>query len=173
MNAITAKPAGCTNFKLRQLLRRVARLYDLEMAATGLKTTQYSLLSYIVKTGPIAPGQLAREMGMDASTLTRNLKPLLAQGLVQQGPGDNARQRRIELTPQGRARRQSAQTQWKAAQVKLNDLLGASRVNELHALIELFQYLQVLLAKSISKPYRYETSRDALDLLKIIGKLLR
>ena len=136
MSPITAKPAGCTNFKLRQLLRRVARLYDLEMATTGLKTTQYSLLSYLVKTGPIAPGQLAREMGMDASTLTRNLKPLLAQGLVQQGPGDNARQRRIELTPQGRARRQSAQTQWKAAQLKLNALLGASRINELHALID-------------------------------------
>ena len=60
MSPSTPKPAGCTNFKLRQLLRRVARLYDLELAATGLKTTQYSLLSALVKTGPIAPGQLAR-----------------------------------------------------------------------------------------------------------------
>ena len=136
MSPSTPKPAGCTNFKLRQLLRRVARLYDLELAATGLKTTQYSLLSALVKTGPIAPGQLAREIGMDASTLTRNLKPLLAQKLVQQGPGDNARQRRIELTPQGRARRQSAQAHWKVAQLKLNDLLGAHQVNELHALID-------------------------------------
>ena len=136
MSPSTPKPAGCTNFKLRQLLRRDARLYDLELAATGLKTTQYSLLSALVKTGPIAPGQLARELGMDASTLTRNLKPLLVQNLVQQGPGDNARQRRIELTPQGRARRQSAQAHWKAAQLKLNAVLGADRVNELHALID-------------------------------------
>jgi hypothetical protein len=45
-------------------------------------------------------------------------------------PNRRARLRR------GRARRQSAQTQWKAAQLKLNDLLGASRINELHALID-------------------------------------
>ena len=41
----TLKLQGCTNFKLRQLMRRVAHHYDLEMAGAGLKTTQYSLLS--------------------------------------------------------------------------------------------------------------------------------
>ena len=43
------KTLGCTNFKLRQLMRRVAQHYDLEIAGTGLKITQYSLLSHVLK----------------------------------------------------------------------------------------------------------------------------
>lgn len=69
--ATIAVPQGCTNFKLRQLMRRVANHYDVEMARCGLKTTQYSLLSHVLKLGPIRPGDLAAEMKMDASTLTQ------------------------------------------------------------------------------------------------------
>ncbi|RYY64032.1 MAG: MarR family transcriptional regulator, partial [Comamonadaceae bacterium] len=46
------KPRGCTNLKLRQLLRRVGQVYDAEVAQAGLKVTQYSLLSYVCKLGP-------------------------------------------------------------------------------------------------------------------------
>ena len=46
------KPQGCTNLKLRQLMRRVAAHYDAEVGKTGLKGTQYSLLSYVLKLGP-------------------------------------------------------------------------------------------------------------------------
>ena len=48
------KVQGCTNLKLRQLMRRVAHHYDLEMAKVGLKTTQYSLLTYVLGLGPMA-----------------------------------------------------------------------------------------------------------------------
>ena len=60
------KPQGCTNLKLRQLMRRVAQHYDAEVGKTGLKGTQYSLLSYVLKLGPIRPGDLAREMKIGA-----------------------------------------------------------------------------------------------------------
>ena len=50
------------------------------MAKIGLKTTQYSLLSQVLHRGPIRPGDLAKAMVLDASTLTRNLKPLVAAG---------------------------------------------------------------------------------------------
>ena len=64
---------GCTNLKLRQLTRRVSQLYDVELAQSGLKTTQYSLLSHIVKLGPIRPGDLAQAMKMEASYEGRKL----------------------------------------------------------------------------------------------------
>ena len=80
MNQQTLGPRGCTNFKLRQLLRGVARLYDAELALAGLKTTQYSLLSQLLSLGPIAPGALALQLGMDPSTLTRNVKVLIDLG---------------------------------------------------------------------------------------------
>ncbi|MDP1998494.1 MAG: MarR family transcriptional regulator, partial [Rhodoferax sp.] len=43
------KALGCTNLRLRQMMRRVAQHYDQEMAQAGLKTTQYSLLTYVLK----------------------------------------------------------------------------------------------------------------------------
>lgn len=73
-------PQGCTNLKLRQFMRRVSQYYDSEMAQVGLKTTQYSLLSYVDKLGPVRPGELADGLKMDASTLTRNLRPLVDAG---------------------------------------------------------------------------------------------
>ncbi len=67
------RPRGCTNLKLRQLARRVTQHYDVELGKAGLKTTQYSLLSYVLRLGPLRPGDLAQAMTLDASTLTRNL----------------------------------------------------------------------------------------------------
>jgi DNA-binding MarR family transcriptional regulator len=75
------KPEGCTNLKLRQLMRRVAQHYDAEVGKTGLKGTQYSLLSYVVKLGPIRAVDLAGAMRVSTSTLSRNLQPLVGIGL--------------------------------------------------------------------------------------------
>ena len=69
--APTVAPRGCTNLKLRQLSRAVTRHYDAYVASTGLKNTQYSLLSHVVLLGPIRPGDLAAQMRLDASTLTQ------------------------------------------------------------------------------------------------------
>ena len=134
--AATALPQGCTNFKLRQLMRRVAHHYDTEMAQCGLKTTQYSLLSHVLKLGPIRPGDLAVAMTMDASTLTRNLRPLVDAGWVTLEPGADARSRLVHITDTGRDKRVEAQRRWKAAQLALNDALGVERVLALHTLVD-------------------------------------
>lgn len=134
--AAPALPQGCTNFKLRQLMRRVAHHYDAEMAKCGLKTTQYSLLSHVLKLGPIRPGELAAAMKMDASTLTRNLRPLVDAGWATLEAGPDARSRLVHITEAGRAKRAEAQRRWKAAQLALNDTLGVARVAALHALVD-------------------------------------
>jgi DNA-binding MarR family transcriptional regulator len=130
------KPQGCTNLKLRQLMRRVARHYDAELGKTGLKTTQYSLLSYALKLGPIRPGDLAREMKMEPSTLTRNLRPLVDAGWLRLEAGADARSRLVSITDAGREKRQEAQRRWRAAQEGINAALGVPRVLALHALID-------------------------------------
>ena len=136
------QPQGCSNFKLRQLTRKVSQHYDLEMSKIGLKATQYSLLSHVLKLGPIRPGDLAHAMGMDASTLTRNMKPLVDAGWITVAAGSDARSRSVLLTESGRDKRREAQRRWKAAQQGLNDLLGVQRVMALHALID--ESLQLL-----------------------------
>ena len=129
------KPSGCTNLQLRQLMRRVAQHYDAEVGKTGLKGTQYSLLSYVVKLGPIRPGELAQAMMVDASTLTRNLKPLIDAGWVTLTAGSDGRSRLVSVTDTGRDKRTEAQRHWKIAQEQLNELLGIPRVLALHDLI--------------------------------------
>lgn len=129
-------PRGCTNFKLRQLVRRVSQRYDAELAQAGLKTTQYSLLSHVLKMGPVRPVDLAQAMTMDASTLSRNLKPLVAAGWLALGEGRDARSRLVSITPAGREKRVEAQRRWRMAQDGLNVTLGAARVGALHAFID-------------------------------------
>ena len=136
MPTANATPRGCTNFKLRQLTRRVSQHYDRVVGVCGLKTTQYSLLSHIERLGPVRPGDLAAAMAMDASTLTRNLQPLVEHGWAEVGPGADGRSRLVVLTASGRAKRADAQRAWKRAQLALNEQLGPLRVAELHALLD-------------------------------------
>lgn len=134
--ASAEKPQGCTNLKLRQLMRRVAQHYDAELGAVGLKTTQYSLLSYVVKLGPIRAVELAATMRMGTSTLSRNLKPMVEMGFLEVLPGEDARSRLISATASGRTKRTEAQRKWRMAQEDLNQMLGPQRVLALHALID-------------------------------------
>lgn len=136
MNSAVLQPKGCTSLKVRQLMRRVSQHYDAEMARCGLKTTQYSLLSHIVKLGPIRPSELAQAMQMTPSTLSRNLQPLVAAGWAVMGAGTDARSRLVEATEAGDEKRREAQRHWKVAQQTLNEQLGIERVAALHALID-------------------------------------
>ncbi len=129
-------PKGCTNSKLRQLMRRVNQHYDAEVAQSGLRTTQYSLLSNVARLGPVRPVDLAATLRMTASTLSRNLQPLVAAGWLAVGAGADARSRLVQITPAGSAKRQEAQRHWKQAQQQLESRLGPKRVAALHALID-------------------------------------
>ena len=133
-DAPLAGPQGCTHFKLRQVQRRVSQRYDQALAPCGLKTTQYSLLSHVIKLGPLRPGTLA--MAMDPSTLTRNLRPLVDAGWVALGAGADGRSRQVRITEAGLAKRTQASACWRAAQADLTQLLGPTRVMALHAQID-------------------------------------
>ena len=135
MDAIS-KPQGCTNFRLRRMTRLVSRHYDAHMSGSGLKITQYSLLSNVLARGPLRPTDLAAALNLDASTLTRNLKPLVQAGWLSQDEGADARSRLISITDAGREKRAEAQRLWLAAQKEMNALLGVERVHALHALAD-------------------------------------
>ena len=132
----STKPQGCTNLKIRQLDRMVTRHYDRHIAEAGLKNTQYALLSYVAKLGPIRPSDLARRMQMEPSTLTRNMQPLVAQGWLKIGEGGDARSRLVEVTELGQVKQVEVQRAWKKAQLALNERLGVNRVAALHELLD-------------------------------------
>lgn len=136
MNGKMASPVGCSHLKLRRLTRLVSRHYDSYLINCGLKTTQYSLLSTVVTLGPLAPVEIAGHLSVDASTLTRNLRPLLDAGLLAQSAGPDARSRRVAATPAGREKQREARAFWKRAQQDFNGRIGPDRVNALHELVE-------------------------------------
>ena len=129
-------PVGCTSFKLRQLSRRVTQHYEKYFSGTGIKITQYSLLSHIAHLGPVMPGELARKMDMGPSTLTRNLQPLVTAGWVEVNEGADGRSRMVTLTQSGQALYQDARRNWRAAQTALNQKLGKGTVAALHDLLD-------------------------------------
>jgi DNA-binding MarR family transcriptional regulator len=128
-------PINCTSFKTRQLARLVARHFDVEIGKVGLKSTQYSLLTHVLHRGPLTTKELADRMGLDISTLTRNMKPLIDQKWVIQAVGTDARTRVVNLSAQGIAMQKAAHLHWHAAQRTINALIGQYEVEELHTLM--------------------------------------
>ena len=134
--SITAGLAGCSNMKLRRLTRIVSRHYDAHLAHCGLKTTQYSLLVAVAHSGPLQQGELARLLSLDASTLTRNLRPLVDAGLLAIDAGSDGRSRQVSITAAGMERRTQARQHWKRAQLDFNNAVGQERVAALHGLVD-------------------------------------
>lgn len=130
----TATP--CTCFAIRRLSRQVTQLYDQHLGGVGLKTTQYSLMAHVRTEPGIAMGALAARMGMDRSTLTRNLRPLIDAGWITTGRAHDARSVNVELTERGRELLSRARPHWRAAQAELAAQLGADLAPQLHALAE-------------------------------------
>ena len=75
-------------------------------------------------------------MTLDASTLTRNLKPLLDAGWVELSAGVDGRSRSVKITEPGRIKQAEGQRRWRVAQEGINQLLGVQRVVALHALLD-------------------------------------
>jgi DNA-binding MarR family transcriptional regulator len=130
-------PSACTCFRLRSLTRRVTRLYDQVLAPSGLTVTQYSVLAHALRQDA-APtvSELAQQLFTDRTTLTRNLKPLAAAGLVKVGAGADARSKAVRVTAKGRSAFRAARPLWKEAQARLRAQAGGARLAALHGLIE-------------------------------------
>ncbi len=129
------KPLGCTCFKLRKLTRAMSRLYDQHMATVGLKTTQYSVLANAARAAlPVA--ELAEILGVERTTLTRNLKPLQEAGWIELQAGADSRQRIVTITASGRDMLKLAYVAWRRAQTEFENLMGRDGVRALHQQLE-------------------------------------
>ena len=77
--------ANCACVRARTAARAVTRAYDDMRRPTGLRATQRSVLVAVATGQAASIAALAQVLGMDRSTLTRNLGPLQAEGLVELG----------------------------------------------------------------------------------------
>lgn len=117
----------CACHRIRMAARAVTRRYDEALRPVGLRATQVSLLAAVALEGAMSIRSLAAAVGMDRSTLTRNLAPLERDGLLVVGSEGWRRSRTLAITARGRARLQRALPLWEKAQARLKRELGARR----------------------------------------------
>tara|TARA_Y100000588_G_scaffold366701_1_gene432712 strand:- start:460 stop:816 length:357 start_codon:yes stop_codon:yes gene_type:complete len=113
------------------------------MEPSDVKAPQFTMLGAVNLMGPASVTRLAEHLALDRTTLTRNLKVLVDQGLVDIGPGDDRRERVASLTEAGRDALRRATPLWHQAQDAIAEKFGVDRwrrmledMTELAALIE-------------------------------------
>jgi DNA-binding MarR family transcriptional regulator len=123
----------CLCHRARMAARAVTRGYDDALRETGLRATQLAVLAAIAAKGALSIKSLADDLGMDRTTLTRNLRPLEDLGYVAIGAEHRHRARTLALTEAGDTALAAALPLWEAAQRKLQQRLGARRWPEIGA----------------------------------------
>ena len=114
----------CIAVRLRLLNRVVTNLYDDALRPLGLRVSQLNILVVTAKLGLARPAQVCDILQLDASTLSRNVKPLQAHGWLEVVPEEDARAQPFRLTPQGRQLIEKAVPAWEEAQRQAAELLG-------------------------------------------------
>ena len=136
------KIMGCTCLRMRRATRRVTQFYDHALQRTGLTVNQFGLLAYLCGASlartNASIGTTAEWLGMDPTTLTRNLKPLLVKGLVKNvlDPADG-RVRIVAITEKGLRMLREAVPRWRNAQAAVEKAIGSKSIAELNTLLDL------------------------------------
>ena len=129
-------PTQCLCTNLRRAARGASKHYDGALEGFGINVAQYSLLSNLKRLEQPSISSLAEAMGLDRSTLGRNLRVLEGVGLVRLSGGADQRNRLVCLTETGNERLAAALPAWEAAQQRLMDRLGEERRAQLLALLD-------------------------------------
>ena len=129
-------PSDCTCLAVRQAARHVTQFYDQHLASSGLRVTQFSILSKLKGLGPMTINALAAEMVMDRTTLGRNILPLERDRLIEIRPGRNDRRsKELHLTSAGTERLQRARAAWREAQTQFATAFGEQRTAALRTML--------------------------------------
>ena len=122
---------ACISAALRRTANLVTRVYNAYLAPSGLEVTQYSILRKIQSGKAGSASELAELVGVERSTLARNLERLVSAGLVSTLTGEGRRVRH-ELTPAGEQKIDAALPLWREAQQALVNGLPEGKAPTLH-----------------------------------------
>jgi DNA-binding MarR family transcriptional regulator len=115
---------ACVCFAVRKAARAVTQHYDRALRKTGLRTTQFNMLVVLTQTGPQPMASLAEFMGMDRTSLTRNLRPPERKRWIKITQSDEDRRvRMVAITPLGVTALRKAVPAWRAAQANVGPIL--------------------------------------------------
>ena len=117
-------PMGCVGAQMRRASRALSSAYNDAFREAGIRITQWPLLAALRVAGSMTLGDLADAVGTDPSTMSRNIRPLVRDGLIDLVDVDDGRKRHARLTPKGLATFKRAYPMWKSVQDRILELLG-------------------------------------------------
>ncbi len=127
----------CNCFSLRRAARTVTRQYAETMRDTGLQATQYSILAMLSAGERLSISELADDLGLERTSMSRTLRPMEREGLVALSSEGFRRKRAIELTAAGFSRYQECLPLWRTAQARFAKKYSPEQLNQLHSLLAL------------------------------------
>lgn len=131
-----ATAGTCLATRVRQLSRIVTRVYDDVLRPLGITASQYTLLAQLAARDGITAVEIGTELDIEKSTLSRNLKRLLALGHIIMDPPAGRRGRGLHLTPKGIAVLKDAYPIWQGAQTRAVTVMGSGSRETLDGLLQ-------------------------------------
>lgn len=122
---------NCLCFHLRRVTRVVTQHYDAELRRQGIRSTQGTLLSFLHATERSTMAEMSEMLGMERTTLLRNLRPLQRDGLITVEGAGHGGPVEISLTDAGHCQIEKLAPAWEAAQRSAVEVLGEQRWSEL------------------------------------------
>src|SRR5216117_4203030 len=107
---------NCVCFNLRRVTRKVTQFYDAEMRRHGIRPTQESILASLQTRDSWNMAELSDWLGMDRTTLVRNLRPLKRDGFVHAIGGGRGNRVELAITAKGRKQMEKLTPAWNSAQ---------------------------------------------------------
>nr|WP_320146634.1 MarR family winged helix-turn-helix transcriptional regulator [uncultured Anaeromusa sp.] len=135
------QPSICNCMNVRRASRAVTQFYDEQLKSCDITIAQLSMLLRLKEAEALTISQLAQTMRIDRTTLNRNMKPLLENGLIALQQGKDSRTKLVSLTNQGRQTAEEGWACWEKAQELLTTYLGEDDVAKLTALLNKLEAL--------------------------------
>jgi DNA-binding MarR family transcriptional regulator len=115
-------PCLCSSF--RRTARALSQLYEEGLRPSGLRSSQFTILQALARTGEVTQGRLGEILVMDSTTLTRTLRIMRQQGWIAEQRGEDRRERWLKLSRAGKAKLKIATAAWEKVQARLRGKLG-------------------------------------------------
>jgi len=126
---------NCVGLHLRKASRAVTQFFDEALRTSELRITQFPVLIKLSIDGSATITQLAQDLSMDRTSLTRLLKPLETRRLITTSPGNDRRTRELRLTTRGQEMLAAAIPTWQKAQDHVVTRLGPTRWRDLREIL--------------------------------------
>ena len=115
----------CYCLMLRRAASSVTDMYDKTLAEYGITLNQFSIIINLNNMSMATTTELAQQIGLERSTLVRNLKAIMAMGYIENVSGENERNNHLRVTSSGRHLLKLAIPVWQSVQDKIAESLGS------------------------------------------------